>query len=345
MQTEECKEKSKSTQIEKYGDLYSKSQEFKEKYKKTCLEKYNVPCTLNLIKKYDKTEKEITEWLKTVSNLDFKKNYSILDGKEIDLFNEEAKLGIEYCGIYWHNEFSRTPRDKNYHYEKYKKCDKLGIKLLTIFDDEWIFKKEQCQSIIKSSLGIFDVKVYARNCSIKEIDVAIFKNFCDNHHLQGSSRRNQQCFGLYYKDELVGALSLGKHHRKNSPQEIVLSRLCFKMNYQIIGGASKLLKHALNWSKLHGYSKLISWSDNRWSNGNVYLKLGFTLEEELKPDYSYVDMKSPKQRLSKQSQKKSNTHCPKNKTENEKAAEDRLARIWDCGKKRWVVFLDRVKDT
>ena len=40
--------------------------------------------------------------------------------------------------------------------------------------------------------------------------------------------------------------------------------------------------------------------------------------------------------MSKQSQKKSNTGC-QNMTEHQWALEHGLARIWDCGKKRWII--------
>jgi hypothetical protein len=63
------------------------------------------------------------------------------------------------------------------------------------------------------------------------------------------------------------------------------------------------------------------------------------LDKELGPDYSYINLKKPYYRLSKQSQKKSNTNCPEDKTEYEWAIENGLARLWDCGKKRWKFFV------
>ena len=46
-----------------------------------------------------------------------------------------------------------------------------------------------------------------------------------------------------------------------------------------------------------------------------------------------------KRNLTKQSQKKSNTNCPKDKTEYLWAKERGFARIWDCGKKRWKIII------
>ena len=64
----------------------------------------------------------------------------------------------------------------------------------------------------------------------------------------------------------------------------------------------------------------------------------FKLEQEYPPDYSYVDVKSAV-RLSKQSQKKDLTACPKEMTELEWSIMNGLVRIWDCGKKKWVFNL------
>jgi hypothetical protein len=121
--------------------------------------------------------------------------------------------------------------------------------------------------------------------------------------------------------------------------------LCFKAGYQIVGGASKLFSHCVNWCKNNGIKKIISWSDNRWSNGSIYKNLNFILEQELGSDYAYVNIDNPKERISKQSQMKCNTGCPKDKSEKEWALENGLSRIWDCGKVRWVFkILDSIEN-
>ena len=110
-------------------------------------------------------------------------------------------------------------------------------------------------------------------------------------------------------------MDLGSHHRKQTKGEMVLTRLCFKAGYQIIGGASKLFTACVNWCKSNEVKKIISWSDNRWSNGSIYKNLNFVLEQELGSDYAYVNMSYPKERISKQSQMKCNTGCPKDISE------------------------------
>jgi hypothetical protein len=367
----EIRDKIKITMQKKYGDYYTRTEIYREKTKKTCLEKYGFEHSAksestkekrkktNIIKYgheypsqnkeiiekifasghqlkiYGKAQKEIKKYLEEISSLKFE---SIrIEGKEIDIFNKDKNIGIEYCGLFWHNEDSPEPRDKNYHYNKYKLCESKNIRLITIFEDEWIYKKQQCKNYIRSIFVKFEKKIFARKCEIKEINNEISNNFYNQYHIQGKPNNTKVSFGLYYKEELLAVMSLGRHHRKS--EDIILNRLCFKDNHQIIGGASKLLNACIVWCKKNNINKIVTWSDNRWSKGKIYEKMNFSLSKDLGPDYSYVNLNKRNCRLSKQSQKKSNTKCPKNMTEKEWAKKNKFSRIWDCGKKRWTFIV------
>lgn len=353
----EIKEKQKNTLKKKYGvESALRSPILLEKMKKTCVERYgcehamkNVEIKTKSIKKriekygslisnLGKTQKEITDWLNGYG-FNFNSNYELLKGKELDLYDENKKLALEYCGLYWHNENSPQPRTRSYHYDKWKTCDEKNIQLLTIFDDEWNNKKEICKSLILSKLGIFEKRIYARKCEVKEISKKEMGDFCDLYHLQGANKLSTVCFGLFYENELCAVVDLGRHHRKKDKDILVLTRLCFKSGFQVVGGASKLFKACINYCKENNIKNIISWSDNRYSDGKIYKKLGFNKVEDLKPDYYYVNVKNPKKRISKQSQSKKNSNCPKEMTELEWANSRGLSRIWDCGKTRWNYIL------
>ena len=107
----------------------------------------------------------------------------------------------------------------------------------------------------------------------------------------------------------------------------------------MLGGSGKLFKACVEWCAKNGIEKIISWSDNRYSDGSVYEKLGFNKSGKLPPDYQYVNMKNPKKRISKQSQSKKKSQCPFGMTELEWANSRGLSRIWDCGKIRWEFCL------
>lgn len=338
-QSKNIMDKVRKTNLERYGvENYAKTEEFRKRFIATCLERYGVPNPFFLKKSqiYGKTQKQLQDWLNSLGYC-FKENYSILSPQEIDLYDENLKIGIEYCGLFWHSELSPQPRLRFYHYDKYIKCLQKGVRLITIYEDEWKKKQEQCKGILQSILGKNDTKIYARKCKVVEINRKDFNDYCLQHHLLGNNNLGLVFYVLTYDGEVVAGMSLGRHHRKN--KTLTLDRLCFKGGLQVVGGASKLFKNCKQWASTNGFNQIITWSDNRWSEGNVYKQLGFTLDQELLPDYSYIDMKQPFYRISKQSQKKSNTNCPDNMTEKEWCFTRGLSRIWDCGKKRWVFHI------
>lgn len=286
-------------------------------------------------------EFELVDFIKEhLPNLIIEQNdRNILKGKEIDILMPELKLGIEYCGLYWHNELKKP--DTHYHYNKMKQAEEQGIRLITIFEDEWRDRNKQVKNFLKSVLNIHNKRVYARKCQVKTITKKVAKLFLEDNHIQGAGHI-EVAFGLFgLEDELLGVLSACKHHRISTNPSLVLNRLAFQGGCQVVGGASKLLKSLIKYANQEKkYDSILSWSDNRWSIGTVYEKTGFKSDDELPPDYSYVDMET---RFSKQSCKK-NVLLSKGavgNTEKELATNLELYRIWDCGKKRWVINLSK----
>jgi len=47
-------------------------------------------------------------------------------------------------------------------------CKKQGIRLVHIFEDEWLYKQDIVKSRMKNILNITTNKIYARKCVVKE---------------------------------------------------------------------------------------------------------------------------------------------------------------------------------
>jgi hypothetical protein len=324
----DIKGKAVNTTRDRYGvENPFANKEIAQKARQAKIEKYGTASGGN----YGKVQKSIQDWLQGLTGKPFYEAHSILDGKEIDMYCEELSLGVEYCGLYWHTEDSRNPRPRNYHGDKLKAANQKGIRLITIFEDEWVYRQEQVKNFLRSVLKAHTNVVYARKTEVVEISPKAAQAFFDTYHIQGKNTLGMYFAGLFHGEELVAAMSFGRHHRDSS--QLTLDRFAVKTGIHVPGGASKLFKFLIHASNT---SKVISWSDNRWSAGNVYRQLGFTLEEELPPDYSYVDFSHNCRRVSKQSQRKAKTGCPAHMTEQEFAKTKNLHRIWDCGKLRWV---------
>ena len=285
-------------------------------------------------------EKDLSSFILS-QGLEIQRGHWLIDGKtrrQLDIYIPSRNLAIEYCGLYWHNEDSKEPRLRTYHYDKMKLAEANGIRLITIFEDEWLNRQNQVKNFLSSVLGLSTVRIAARKCVLKGVSKETGKAFFEQYHIQGPARLSFVYFGLYYQDELVGVISGGRHHRQGHADTLVLDRLCFRSGVTVQGGASRLFKKLTEYARANRYDQILSWSDNRWSQGNVYRKLGFVLDQELGPDYCYVKNNVLK-RFSKQSLKKKGAERTGDKTERELRKDQGFSRIWDCGKKRWSLNL------
>lgn len=312
MKLDEVKNKLKETNLKKHGyDNASKSPKVIEKILQSQIE--------NKENGHSKGELELKIF---IESLGFKTKKSFIGGKdpkEIDIDVIDLNLCFEFNGAYWHSEVNpkMTP---NYHLNKTINCKK---RLIQIFDFEWQNRKSQLKSFIRSALGKNEKIIYARKCKIEQIDKLTAKNFLDKYHILGKVNF-KYCYGLRYNNELLCLITLNNHHRTNS--ELILNRYICKENITVIGGLSKLSKHAF---KKHG--RFSTWIDRRFSDGSNWIKNGWKLIHTIKPDYFYIDSKTSKI-ISKQSRKKSKVNTPKNMTEHEHALLDKLYRVYDCGK-------------
>ncbi len=276
-----------------------------------------------------KNEIEIQDILNSYG-FSFHTNTTILSGKHIDAYDNNLKLGIEYSGTWCHHE-NFPGKNKNYHFNKWNICKENGVKLITIWDYEYIEKRDIIVDFLKANCGIFDKRIYARNCRFIELDYKPHSFFTENH-IQGTTQYLDRIFGLIYEDELVGCVSYGRHHRDNN--KMSLNRLAFKRGIQIIGGASKLVKNSLQIIN----QKVLTSSDNRWSTGEIYLKCGFVNTKNYGPDYFYTHNSKYNLIKSKQSMQKSQIGCPNDMTERDYCLSLGWNRVWDCGKRsfEWV---------
>lgn len=182
-------------------------------------------------------------------------------------------------------------------------------------------------NFIKAKLGFLS-KTYARNTKIQEIDQMIFSSILDSYHIQGATKSTHR-FGLFENDKPVAAIGFIRQ------QEFFnLNRLVFT-DTAVIGGASKLLKH---FRKLHSDSPIVTFSNNGYSDGGIYEKLGFRLVNEEPTDMWYIS-KSGELLNRRGFQKKFlSTHLPifdPGKTEVQNMTDNGFGVYYGPGTKRW----------
>ncbi len=215
---------------------------------------------------------------------------------EIDFFIPSKNIGIEVNGNYYHSE-NGGGRGRNYHITKTKNANKKQIKLIHIFEDEILFKKDIVFSRLESIFGISQVAINARKTEIKELSKQEKTTFFNDNHIQGDANNKVVCYGLFSNGVLVSAISfsgrrksLGKLQEEGSYE---LLRFCNKLNYNVRGGFSKLLQHFIKNNKpkhITTYAT-ISWSGVD-PDKTVYNKNGFKFTGITNPDYYYVSKKN-----------------------------------------------------
>lgn len=281
-----------------------------------------------------KKEKEIVNFIKTITKEEIIENdKNIISPLELDIYIPNLSLAIEFDGLRWHSE--NFCENKNYHLEKTIECNKKGIRLLHIFEDEWDFKKDIIKEIIKGIIVGSCNKFFARKCNVELVSSNEAKIFINENHLQPYINSSIN-IGLYYNNELLSLMSFGKKRinlgSKHIDNQFELLRYCTKRETTVIGGAIKLFKFFL---KNYNPEKIISYSDNRLFLGKVYEKLGFSLKHTSPPNYFYVIGKKRENRFKFRKSELIKEGYDKNKTEHEIMLERGIYRIYDCGCKVW----------
>lgn len=256
---------------------------------------------------------------------------NIIAPLELDIYIPEYKIAIEYCGLYWHSD-AHDRIDRNYHSRKYKLCKELDIRLITIFEDEWLHKRavvtDKLRSIFHKSIKD---RIYARNTTVAAITSSQRGAFLNVNHIQGDGK-GQVSLALKHGQDVV-AVMVFQHHQNDV---WVLSR--YATSHHVVGGFTKLLKY---FQHNHRWTKIVSFADLRWSEGSVYVKSGFT-PTILKPDYSYINQ-SNITRVHKFNYRRkmlgkllSNFDPLLSETENTR--NHNVFKIWDCGKIRYELI-------
>ena len=287
----------------------------RNKYNHTCCTICNRTDTKNI----SYLEKELLLYIKEIYDgiiiENFKKQY------EIDIYLPEINLGIEFNGLWFHSE---KFKDKLYHRNKTLYFNDLGINIFHIWEDDWVYKNEIIKSMILNKIGKSN-KIYARKTKIKKLSNSESREFLNINHLQGYIPSSVR-LGLFHRNELVCLITFGKSRNKNNENEIL--RFCNKLNISVVGGFSKLLKYYIN---NYDFTKLITYADMSHSNGNLYLKNNFTIEEMTNVGYYWCKNGKKYNRFNFRKSKLIKNGNNPNKTESEIMYSLNYYKLYNCG--------------
>jgi len=132
---------------------------------------------------------------------------SIIAPKELDIYLPEHNLAIEYCGMYWHSHKDQEDERKNKrrHAEKHRLCAEKGIRLITIFESEWLERPRTMRRLLRAATGNLRGRLMSRKCELRPVPNAEARAFYDIYHPQGGSGHGTH-YALFWRGRMVGLL-------------------------------------------------------------------------------------------------------------------------------------------
>lgn len=291
-------------------------------------------------KNQSNAELDVYEYIKTIIPDEvLLHNKKLIYPYELDIVIPSKKIAVEYCGVYWHNE--QNGKDKHYHLNKLEETNIKGYKLITILEDEWLHKQNIVKARLRNILNVYPKeRINARDCVVNLLPTVEAREFCNKFHLQGWGICSIK-LGLIFDGNLVAVMTFsvpsiakGSSNKNNGTYE--LNRYCTDPNYLIRGGASKLLAW---FTRNMSFKSIFSYADRRWSNGDLYYKLGFNFIGNTEPNYWYIFGTQRYHRFNfrKSVLRKFSNYDP-NLTEREIMESNKYHRLWDCGNMKFELL-------
>lgn len=205
-----------------------------------------------------KWELEVFEFIKSLGLECEQSDRKVLDGHEIDILIPSLNVGIECDGLRWHSsEF----RESNYHINKTKNAFKKGIRLIHIFEDEWLNYREVCEAMLKSILGKEINHIKIEDSFVEEISYDEMKKFMKENSFSFCDEKCSYCLGV--KDKHNGDLLFVIGMNYVFERNYTSNNFCSKLGYRI-DEPLKMIADFMFKQLVDSFSLFL---DKRWYNG------------------------------------------------------------------------------
>jgi hypothetical protein len=267
---------------------------------------------------------QLIDYINSIYTGEIRENFTI-DNVTTDVYIPEKKIAFDFNIL---EKNSDQFIENDHHLLKTEHFENRGIKLIHIWEDEWVHKDQILKSQIINWLGMTPNKIWARRCSVREVSSREAGNFLEENHIQGTVGSSLK-IGLYLGDKLVSLMTFDHNDGRFKKEGDFwnLSRFCNIKNYNVVGGFSKLLKWFLKNKKP---KTIISYADRCWSFGDIYIKHNFELVNKSKSDYKYIQGGIRMHKSNFKKERLGIKGLPI--TEREHTKKLGIHRIYDCGK-------------
>ncbi len=221
-------------------------------------------------------ETEVYEWVKARFPDSIQSIRSLIGRQELDIVIPSKKIAIEYNGVYWH---STKCLGNDYHKAKKEACDKIGYRLIQIWDVDWTNRPKVVMKTLRSELGL--LRYYKQELKVKKLtDLDVIRNFYTKYRIDGVPYEHDSSYGLTDTDGILcSILSL----KEIKSKQWCITGFCSK--YRLSSKHFDLITKKI--FKKQNLTNVLYYANNDWESDNFPLSLGMTKVDELDPT-SYI---------------------------------------------------------
>jgi hypothetical protein len=223
--------------------------------------------------KASKAELEVLEFVRSLGVEALSGDRTAIAPLELDVYVPSLKLGIEYNVLYYHS--THVIKDKDYHQRKLAACSAAGIKLFSIYEDEWRDRRTIIEGMLRHRLGLTSERLFARKLQLRQLTTTEARQFFDANHLEGYARCTAS-FGLVDSaSQVVAGMSLRTAFHKRYADVYEVGRSCTLSTVSVSGGTGRLTRAAAEFAVSRGKRGLMTYVDARVGDGRGYAAAGW----------------------------------------------------------------------
>jgi len=224
-----------------------------------------------------------------------------MEGLELDLFDPEAKVAIEFHGLIWHSTYKKSDAHAAaLHERKADLCERNGVQLLQIFETEWVSRRQCVLDKIDAIFHRDMTRVFARKLELRELNDAagrtLVNDFMDRNHIQGHASC-QWAVGLFCEGEPMavctfkyGTAYAAGGQTDGTEKYWELNRYATRLHFSVVGGITRCVKAFM---RTHvDVDRIVSFADRRWTcpSRSAYSSSGFVETGRSPSNYVYTDL-------------------------------------------------------
>lgn len=191
--------------------------------------------------------------------------------QELDILLPDINLAIEFNGLYWHS--SAVKDDSMYHFSKTNSTNAAGIKLVSIYEDEWVSKNTVVENVLRRYIErtVYDQK----QIRVIKNDI-LYDEYLLNQNLTKTSNSEIKIL-TESGGVIIGCMGVTNIKK----DEYIIDNL--------VCGCDSIFDVLLNFIVQHtGLAKIEYINNRRFPPAFDITRNGFVLKETLLPDFQYV---------------------------------------------------------